>query len=116
MPAASVARGWRPTLTRRPAVTRGAALTTGPLQDVERAVEVDLDLAPIGFRHGRLKARAGQVRRDGTRGATADRLDRGGLRLRGCRAGHGLLGVLVSGRAMRWAVERPRAPRVRRVL
>ena len=55
------------------------AVTT--LQDVERAVEVNLDVGPVRLRHGHLVPAALEVAGDIAGPAAADRLDRSCLGL-----------------------------------
>src|SRR5436305_1792059 len=73
----------------------------GRLHDGERAVEVNLDRAPVGLRHRHLVARAGVVGRDRSRGSAADGRDSCGPSLGGRVAGDGLLRVLVRRGAVR---------------
>src|SRR5207302_272943 len=83
------------------ATGRGAAAAAGTLHDVEGTVEVDFHLCAVGFGDGHLVVVAGVVGGDGTRGATTDALDRSRLSLGGRITGNRLLGVLVSGSAVR---------------
>src|SRR5438270_5693798 len=79
----SVAGGGRPGMTgRAPSATRATGTTgaaVAALEGVERAVEVNLHLAPVGLGDGRLVAGAGQVRGHGTSATTPDQLHSGGL-------------------------------------
>jgi Gas vesicle protein K len=70
-------------------------------QDIERVVEVDLDLAAIGLRHRHLVTVAGVVGRDVARRASAGGLDRGSLRPVRRLSGERLLVLLVRGAARR---------------
>src|SRR4051794_35422363 len=81
----------------------GAARAAVALEDVERLVQVDLDLAAVGLRDRHLVAVAAEVGRDIAGGAAAaDALLSSRLRLGRSLAGHRLLRVLVRRAAVRW--------------
>src|SRR4051794_4232670 len=72
------------------------------LEDVERLVQVDLDLAAVGLRDRHLVAVVAEIARDvAGRAAAADALLSGGLRLGRSVAGHRLLRILVRRAAVR---------------
>src|SRR3954451_11015142 len=79
-----------------------AARAAVALEDVERLVQVDLDLAAVGLRDRHLVAVVAEIGRDlAGRAATADALLSGRLRLGRSVARHRLLGILVRRAPMR---------------
>src|SRR4051812_755191 len=78
-----------------PRVLVASAAEPAVVVEPKRAIEVYLDLGPVGFRDGHLVAVAGHVGGHRPGGAAADGLDRSGLRLGGVGAGDRLLQRLV---------------------
>src|SRR3954447_11561740 len=80
----------------------GAATAAVALEDVERLVQVDLDLAAVGLRDRHLVAVVAEIARDvAGRAAAADALLSRRLRLGRSVAGHRLLRILVRSGAVR---------------